>query len=250
MRRLTICALLAACAARSMAQDRRIAAPVRLEMEFVKIPPGEFIMGCSALDNQCFENEKPAHRVRITKAFEIGKYEVTQAQWESVMGSNPSYFEGTDQPVEQVSWSDAQQFLEKMNGRHDGYRYRLPTEAEWEYAARGPTTGAEAGSLDAIAWYDTNSGRQTHPVGQKQPNASGLYDMLGNVWEWVQDWYGNYISAEQVDPTGPSSGTDRVLRGGSWYNRAEYSRVSFRYSYEPSVIYVNFGFRCVRQAIP
>jgi formylglycine-generating enzyme required for sulfatase activity len=166
------------------------------------------------------------------------------------MGSNPSYFEGTDRPVEQVSWSDAQQFLEKMNERHDGYRYRLPTEAEWEYAARGPTTGADAGSLDAMAWYDTNSGRQTHPVGQKQPNAWGLYDMHGNVWEWVQDWYGNYSSAEQVDPTGPSSGTDRVLRGGSWYNRAEYSRVSFRYSYEPSVMYVNFGFRCVREAIP
>src|SRR5437667_5221339 len=114
----------------------------------------------------------------------MGKYEVTQAQWESVMERNPSRFRGADRPVEQVSWNDVQQFLQKLNARGDGYRYRLPAEAEWEYAARAGTSGPYAGNLDAMAWYEQNSGKQTHPVGQKQPNAWGLYDMHGNVWEW------------------------------------------------------------------
>ncbi|RPI17804.1 MAG: formylglycine-generating enzyme family protein, partial [Acidobacteriales bacterium] len=157
--------------------------------EFVSVAPGEFQMGCSPGDNECGDDEKPAHRVKITKAFEIGKYEVTQAQWEAVMGANPSATRGPDLPVEQVSWYDVQEFLSAMNGRNDGYFYRLPTEAEWEFAARAGTTGVRYGELDAIAWYGRNSGDQPHPAGGKQPNAWGVYDMLGNVWEWCQDWY-------------------------------------------------------------
>ena len=219
-------------------------------MEFVKIQPGEFMMGCSGDDSECNSSEKPAHRVRITKAFEMGKYEVTQAQWEPVMGSNPSNFKGEGRPVEQVSWNDVQLFLQRLNSRNDGYRYRLPTEAEWEYAARAGTAGAYAGSLDAIAWYSNNSGSQTHPVGQKQPNAWGLYDMQGNVAEWVQDWYyANYYKSSPVsDPQGPKSGISRVLRGGSWDYNNRVSRVSFRGFNGPSDRINYFGFRCVREA--
>jgi formylglycine-generating enzyme required for sulfatase activity len=220
--------------------------------EFVKIQPGDFMMGCSANDSECNESEKPAHRVRITKAFEMGKYEVTQAQWEPVMGSNPSNFKGGDRPVEQVSWNDVQLFLQRLNRRNDGYRYRLPTEAQWEYAARAGTAGAYAGSLDAMAWYSKNSGSQTHPVGQKQPNAWGLYDMHGNVTEWVQDWYdaNYYKSSPASDPQGPASGTTRVLRGGSWDYNTRVSRVSYRGYNGPSDRINYFGFRCVREAIP
>ncbi len=186
-----------------------------VKFEFAKINPGEYLMGCSNGDTDCLGDEKPAHKVRISKGFEIGKYEVTETQWESVMGSNPSRFKGTDRPVESVSWNDAQEFLRKLNALNDGYRYRLPTEAEWEYAARAGTAGKYYGlSLDDIAWYGNNSGRaeldtktiwetdrinyvkriqdngdQTHTIGQKKPNAWGLYDMEGNVMEWVQDWY-------------------------------------------------------------
>ncbi len=220
-------------------------------MEFVRIQPGEFMMGCSSGDNQCYENEKPAYRVRITKGFEMGKYEVTQAQWESVMGSNPSNFRGADRPVERVSWNDAQDFLQKLNSRQDGYRYRLPTEAEWEYAARAGTTGSYAGNLDAMAWYSINSGGQTHPVGQKQPNAWGLYDMHGNVWEWAQDWFGNYAAAAQTDPGGPVNGQSRVQRGGCWYSVvARNARVSVRGNDVPTIRNNFVGFRCVREAIP
>src|SRR5687767_1611201 len=141
-----------------------MSAPV--PMEFVRIEPGVFMMGCSQGDTKCFEREKPAREVRITKAFEIGKYEVTQSQWEQVMGSNPSEAKGADRPVEHVNWPRVQEFLERLNARNDGYRYRLPTEAEWEYSARAGTTGQYAGSLDAMAWYDMNSDGETHPVGQ------------------------------------------------------------------------------------
>ena len=152
-------------------------------IEFVKIVPGEFTMGCSEGDEQCDADEKPAHRVQITKSFEIGKYELTQAQWRTVMGTNPSTIKGDNRPVETVTKLDAQDFLDRLSMRSDGYRYRLPTEAEWEYAARAGTTGPYAGSLNEIAWYAANSGDETHPVGQKKPNAWGLYDMEGNVRE-------------------------------------------------------------------
>ena len=175
-------------------------------MEFAKIVPGEFIMGCSAGDNDCDADEKPAHRVQITKAFEIGKYEVTQAQWQAVMGSNPSTVKGDDHPVETISKEEAQDFLAKLTARHDGYRYRLPTEAEWEYAARAGASPHV--SLDEVAWYAADSDDQTHPVGQKKPNAWGLYDMLGNVREWVSDQYAMnfYSNSPLADPTGPQPG--------------------------------------------
>jgi formylglycine-generating enzyme required for sulfatase activity len=218
-------------------------------MEFVKIQPGEFMMGCSAGDKECLDLEKPSHGVRITKAFEIGRYEVTQDQWQAVMGSNPSVFTGSNLPVDYVSWNQVQDFLQKLNAKQDGYRYRLPTEAEWEYAARAGTTGARAGPLDSMAWYVSNSGGRTHAIGQKQPNAWGLYDVIGNVWEWVQDWYDEtfYARSPAADPVGPSSGRYRVLRGGSWYNDTGVGRVSYRFRYDPTSTDVTIGFRCVRE---
>ena len=155
---------------------------VPLKWEFVRIPAGEFEMGCSSGDSDCLSLEKPQHHVRISKGFEMGKYLVTQAMWKSVMGTNPSRFKGADRPVERVSWNDVQEFLQRLNTQNDGYHYRLPTEAEWEYAARAGSTSSRYGELNAVAWYSGNSGKETHPVGQKQPNAWGLYDMLGNVW--------------------------------------------------------------------
>jgi len=218
-------------------------------MEFAQIQPGEFSMGCSPGDSECVGGESPAHRVRITRGFQIGKYEVTQEQWQTAMGSNSSRFPGAALPVEQVSWDDVQEFLRRLNARNDGFRYRLPAEAEWEYAARAGTTDQYAGAsaLGDVAWYDGNSGGQTHPVGGKRPNAWGLYDMLGNVWEWCQDWYGGYSSGAVDDPTGSSSGYDRVLRGGSWYGAAGGARVSYRLGYGPGSRNFDFGFRCVRE---
>jgi len=228
-----------------------------LKFEFVKVAPGEFTMGCSAGDNECDENEKPAHRVRITKGFEIGKYEVTQAMWESVMGSNPSHFKGVGLiaerlPVERVTSDDVQQFLQRLNARKDGYRYRLPTEAEWEYAARAGSTGPYSGPLDLVAWYDGNSGMQTHFVGLKQPNAWGLYDVHGNVWERVEDGGRKYTWSPQSDPVGPTGDLGRpgVVRGGSWYQTPRLTRASAR----PAGVTINgrsigVGFRCVRVAI-
>lgn len=183
-------------------------------IEFVVIPRGEFMMGCSTGDQQCASDENPQHRIQITKGFEIGKYEVTQTQWMAVMGSNPSTIKGDSRPVETVSKVDVQEFIAKLNARKDGYLYRLPTEAEWEYAARAGTAAPNSGPLDEDAWYGGNSGDETHPVGQKKPNAWGLYDMQGNVREWVSDLYSaNYYSASPVaDPTGPDPGA--VGRGG------------------------------------
>jgi formylglycine-generating enzyme required for sulfatase activity len=167
-------------------------------------------------------DEKPVHEVRISRPFYLGKYEVTQDQWQAVMGTNPSNFKGeANLPVEWVSWDDVQEFIRKLNAKEGGTKYRLPTEAEWEYAARsGSTTtysfGNDARQLGEYAWYSTNSGRKTHTVGQKKPNAWGLHDMHGNVWEWVQDWYGPYVADAVTDPLGPASGSSRRLRGGGW----------------------------------
>jgi formylglycine-generating enzyme required for sulfatase activity len=222
------------------------------QIEFVKIQSGEFLMGCLPNESPympdgsyeaCQKRAQPQHRVRITKAFEMGKYEVTQAQWEAVMGSNPSYFKGADRPVEQVSWDETQEFLLRLNTRNDGYRYRLPTEAEWEYAARaGDTTEfPDSPSLHDSAWFGegrgslTTSPEGTHPVGQKQPNAWGLYDMRGNVDEWVSDWIGrdwmndDYSKSSQVDPQGQDTGTYHLTRGGSWFSNATFLRASNRY---------------------
>jgi formylglycine-generating enzyme required for sulfatase activity len=225
----------------------------RLMWAFVKIPAGEFDMGCSPNDGECYgnaTNERPRHHIRISKGFEIGKYEVTQAMWESVMGSNPSHFKGADRPVEKVDWDKAQEFLRRLNARNDGYHYRLPTEAEWEYAARAGSTTAHYGSLDSIAWHRGNSSGQTHPVGQKQPNAWGLYDVEGNVSEWVQDLYVEkyYSISPLVDPQGPALGLGRVIRGGSFGSRGRSMRLSERwFSSHGGANYL--GFRCVRVAI-
>ena len=211
-------------------------------MMFVKIPAGSFMIGSENGES----DEKPIHKVTISNDFYLGKYEVTQAQWQALMSNNPSYFKGDNLPVEQVSWDDAQKFISKLNAQNDGYKYRLPTEAEWEYAARSGTTGDYAGSLDSMAWYGANSGSKTHEVGTKQANAWGLFDMHGNVWEWCQDWYGNYQSGSVTDPTGASSGSDRVGRGGGWYNGAVNLRSALRGSYSPLGRGSNLGFRVVR----
>ncbi len=195
----------------------------RQGIEFVLIEEGSFQMGSDSGDS----DEKPIHEVRISSPFYLGKYEITQAHWKAVMESTPSRFEGADRPVERVSWNDVQDFIRQLNDRENCDNcYRLPTEAEWEYAARaGTTTAYSFGDSDAelgnYAWYSVNSNGETHPVGQKQPNPWGLYDMHGNVWEWVADWYGPYSSGAQLtDPKGLNSGSNRVIRGGSWINDA------------------------------
>ena len=223
-----------------------------LGMEFVRIPAGEFRMGSK--DKDADADEKPVHTVRLTRAFYLGKYEVTQGQWQEVMGSNPSRFPGdANRPVEQVSWDDVQEFIQRLNAREGGTPYRLPTDAEWEYAARaGSTTaysfGNEVGQLGAYAWYDANAGGTTHPVGQKQPNAWGLYDMHGNVSERVQDWYGPYTAATAVDPAGPAAGATRVVRGGSWLRHARNCRSAYGYGAAPVALSDGLGVRLLRTA--
>jgi formylglycine-generating enzyme required for sulfatase activity len=218
-------------------------------MEFVLSPAGEFMMGAGANDIGAKDDEKPQHKVTISKDFYLGKCEVTQEQWTKVMGSNPSNFKGRTNPVEQVSWDDVQEFIRRLNQKEGHKRYRLPTEAEWEYAARaGSTTiysfGDDDGQLGDYAWYEDNAD-DTHPVGKKKPNFFGLYDMHGNVYEWVHDWYSeNYYSeSPSSDPTGPTSGSDRVLRGGSWRNLARGARSASRYSSLPGSRGNLLGFR-------
>ena len=223
-------------------------------IEFVWVPPGEFRMGSTS--RHADSDETPVTRVRISRGFWMGKFEVTQRQWQAVMGSNPSHFKncGGDCPVEQVSWNEVQEFIGKLKARSGGLPYRLPTEAEWEYAARaGTETDTYAGDitepmgndpvLNGIAWYHENSGRKTHPVGRKAPNAFGLHDMLGNVWEWVGDWKGDYPGGTLTDPDGPSSGSARVGRGGGWYFSARYCRSAYRGRYSPGIRYNGLGFR-------
>jgi len=224
------------------------AAPVTTSngIEFVRIPPGEFLMGSINGANR----EKPVHLVKITRGFEMGKYEVTQAQWDAVFGSNQSKFKGASLPVDSVSWTDVQAFILALNSRKDGYVYRLPTEAEWEYACRAGTTQDYAGNLDDMGWYDANSGGAPHPVGMKKPNAWGLYDMHGNVWEWIQDWYGEdyYAQSPAADPQGPSSGTNRVERSGAWRPPAWNSRSANRNGILPDSRGDAIGFRLARTA--
>ncbi len=202
-------------------------------MEFVWVPAGEFQMGSTIAEASDWE--QPVTQVRISRGFWLGQHEVTQAEWQGVMGSNPSYFDecGRSCPVEQVSWNDTQEFIGSLNARSGGNRYRLPTEAEWEYAARAGTTGDRYGNVDAIAWFIENSGDGPLPVGGKAANAWGLHDMLGNVWEWVEDWYGDYPGGVVTDPRGPGSGTLRVLRGGSWFDFGGVCRASVRFYLSP-----------------
>jgi formylglycine-generating enzyme required for sulfatase activity len=226
-----------------------------LNLEMAYIRPGTFTMGNENGDS----NEKPLTRVTLTRAYWLGKTEVTQGQYEALMGNNPSNFKnaGRDAPVETVSWDEAMQFCRKLTERErqagrlpEGYEYTLPTEAQWEYACRAGTTGDYAGNLAAMAWYSQNCGDTTHAVGQKQANAWGLYDMHGNVWEWCRDWYGSYPGGSGADPTGPSSGAARVFRGGSWDVVADYCRSAFRLPSGPGGRSPAMGFRLALAPVP
>ena len=202
----------------------------------VYVEGGTFTMGATSEQKKPDDDEKPTHRVSLS-SFYIGKYEVTQALWKAVMGSNPSHWKGDNLPVENVSWNDCQTFLLKLNAM-TGQTFRLPTEAEWEFAARGGNKNrgyqySGSNVLSDVAWYYDNSGNKTHNVGTKAPNELGIYDMSGNVWEWCQDWYGDYHGYSQTNPTGPSSGANRVYRGGSWGSGAWLCRVAFRDNYTP-----------------
>jgi formylglycine-generating enzyme required for sulfatase activity len=240
-------------------------------------PPGSFLMGSPEGEEERYCNENQVH-VTLSKGFWIAQTQVTQAQWKAVMGNNrssfwrqlirkpptsaaqkavmannPSYFKGENRPVETVSWHDAQEFISRINATDtlsDGMQMALLTEAQWEYACRAGEAGPySGGTLDEVAWYHGNSGGQTHPVGEKKPNAWGLHDMHGNVWEWCSDWYGGSLQGG-VDPKGLDSGSFRVLRGGSWNFNASYCRVAGRYGYSPTYSSDNIGFRVVCSSVP
>ncbi len=197
-----------------------------------------------------YEDERPQHSVSLTKPFYIQTTEVTQRQWENIMGDNPSEFKtcGKDCPVEKISWHDAKEFIKKLNEKEKTNKFRLPTEAEWEYACRaGSTTAFYFGNQKKLlvknAWNTTNSREWTHKVNRKKPNAWGLYDMHGNVLEWCEDWYGDYPSDSVTDPTGPSSGTQKISRGGSWRSATRFCRSSYRHGVDPGFKRANRGFR-------
>jgi formylglycine-generating enzyme required for sulfatase activity len=237
-------------------------------IEFVTIPAGSFVMGAPNGEPGSTSSEKPQHEVIISKPFSMGKYEVTQAQWEIVMGSNPYTLDRSNpyynlpgmaeritrpEHPATVSWIDAQEFIKRLNEREGHSRYRLPTEAEWEYAARAGTTtaysfGDNSNELSRYAWFgeDFNSGG-THPVGQKIANPWGLYDIHGNVWEWVQDWYNQSYSSQSpsTDPSGPTTGSQHVVRGGSWHQTSGSWRSAFRKGYNPDYRGISIGFRVV-----
>ena len=210
---------------------------------------GTFTMGAtSEQGSEAESDEKPTHRVTLS-SFYIGKYEVTQALWKAVMGSNPSNMQGDNLPVETVSWDDCQTFIRKLNAL-TGKNFRLPTEAEWEFAARGGNNSrgykyAGSNNIGDVGWCLGNSGKKTHVVGTKSPNELGLYDMSGNVYEWCQDWYGNYSSTSQTNLAGAGSGSYRVLRGGGWYYVAGCCRSSNRNCSAPVTRDYNYGLRLV-----
>lgn len=240
-------------------------------MSFVLAPAGSYLMGADESDTMAGDTERPQHEVALTRPFLISQFEVTQQQWRDVMGfdpystldrSNPYYeidgmaerLNGQTNPAT-VSWQDAQDFISRLNTLEETTRYRLPTEAEWEYAARAGTTtaysfGDDSAELGRHAWYgeDFATG-STHPVGQKLPNPWGLYDVHGNVWEWTQDWYSTdyYASSPTTDPSGPESGTDRVVRGGSWHQTASSWTSSFRKGYAADYRGISIGFRLVAE---
>ena len=230
-------------------------------MKFVSIPPGTFTMG-SPSDEPGRDTNERQHRVTLSRGFYLQATEVTQGQWKSVMRGNPSWFEncGNDCPVEIVWWYQCQEFIKRLNQKEGTDKYRLPTEAEWEYACRAGSTTAFANggitqlqcrhdpNLNAVGWYCGNSGNKTHPVARKTPNAWGLYDMHGNVWEWCEDWYGDYPTGHVTDPRGPSSGKKRVLRGGSWLDNARHCRSADRRGLDPGpqAIGRHLGFRVAR----
>ncbi len=223
-----------------------------ISMEFVQIPAGEFDMGSPSNEGGRYDDEGPVHRVKISKAFYMGKYEVTQMLWREVMGTDPSNFKGDNQPVESVSWNDVQEFIKKLNEKDGTSKYRLPSEAEWEYAARAGTTtrysfGDDESKLGDYAWYYGNSGSKTHEVGQKKPNPWGLYDVHGNVYEWVQDsWHNNYNGAPTDGSAWDGDDSSRVGRGGSWNYFGWLCRSALRRFGDPGFRSDNLGFRLVR----
>jgi len=224
--------------------------------DFKWIAPGTFTMGSPAEDQDASFREVPAHTVILTRGFWMCDHEVTQAEYLAVMKSSPSTFKGPDRPVENVSWFDAVAYCERLTDQEvkagripRRYEYRLPTEAEREYACRAGTTGPRYGELDAIAWWEGNSGGETHPVRQKQPNALGLYDMLGNVDEWVADWLADYGPETVTDPVGPLVGEERVIRGGSYFFDAGILRSASRGAASPDVQLDDTGFRVVLSEI-
>jgi formylglycine-generating enzyme required for sulfatase activity len=226
-------------------------------MLLVSIPAGEFQMGSPDSDSNARGSEKPQHLVQITKPFYLGVYEVTQQQYEKVMGKNPSEFKGAENPVERVSWTDAVEFCRKLSSLPEekaaGHVYRLPTEAEWEYACRAGTQtaysfGDSASELGDYAWFGTST-THTHPVGSKKPNGWGLYDMHGNVMEWSQDRHGKYPSGSTTDPTGAASGSSRVVRGGCWCLNSDYCRSAYRDRGTPDFRSDYLGFRVLRSSV-
>jgi formylglycine-generating enzyme required for sulfatase activity len=241
-------------------EEKKVAAAIEAA-GLVKVDGGTFSMG----------EDSSAHQVTVG-SFYMGKYEVTQREYQAIMGTNPSYFKGDNLPVEEVSWYDAVEYCNKRSikdGLTPAYRgsgnnivcdftvsgYRLPTEAEWEYAAKGGNKDTQvyeyagSNSVDTVAWYEGNSGGKTHPVGTKQPNVLGLYDMSGNVWEWCWDWYGAYSSGAQTNPMGASSGAYRVFRGGSWSLNGQYLRSAYRLYNTPSGRDFSIGFRLLRPSL-
>lgn len=213
-----------------------------VSFKMVYVDGGTFEMGSSSGDS----DERPVHSVTLSSYY-IGETEVTQELWQAVMGSNPSSFTGNQRPVERVSWNDCQEFIEKLNTL-TGEKFRLPTEAEWEYAARGGNKSkgyiySGSNDVDAVAWYSDNSESSTHEVKGKLPNELGLYDMSGNVWEWCSDWYGSYSEALVTNPQGPSSGSNRVFRGGGWRHAAVYCRCASRNAYMSTSTYYYLGLR-------
>jgi formylglycine-generating enzyme required for sulfatase activity len=214
------------------------------ELILVRIPAGKFRMGSSAGE----EEERPMHTVTISHDFWMGKYAVTQAQFQAVVGRNPSNWKHPNNPVEQVTWDNVQTFLSKVNAMQNVFKFRLPTEAEWEYACRAGTTAERYGPLKKIAWYGSPFFGRVHPVGQKEPNAFGLYDMLGNASQWCQDWFGPYSAEDQIDPQGPKSGVGRVVRGSVYWSTAQACRAAWRAGYEPGYCYMSLGFRIVAVA--
>ncbi len=206
-------------------------------LTYVWITPGAFEMGCSNGDAQCEKDEKPTHSVKLTQGFWIGQTLVTQAAYKKVTGANPSMFKGDNLPVDYVSFDDATAYCSKVG-------MRLPSEAEYEYAARGGKPTARYASLDAIAWYGANSMSTTHEVAKKQPNEYELYDMLGNLWVWTADWYGRYTAADETDPLGPKTGPAGVLKGGSWRNEGSRIRASARLTDGRANQFYEYGIRC------